>query len=267
MMSMNHYDFAIDTVRRAGEQLKAAAKEVIVSHKGSDVRDIVTDTDLAINAFLINEITSAFPEHRIYSEEGASSDEQSGPYEWVLDPIDGSANFSRGIPHFAICVGLLKDGVPVVGAVYNPVTDELFSFESGRGAFLNGASVEVSHIEAPDEAQGILIVGHQPPLWDWGAAVYRSFLEHLKKLKALGSSSLDLCFLAAGRADIVVYGTLTTRDVASAIGIVRAAGGEVYTIAGAPVELSSVRQTVIATASKALFESARPLLHSDLLPR
>lgn len=263
---MDYYDFAIDLVRRAGEQLKAAAKDVVVSHKGTDVRDIVTDTDLKINAFLISEIHAAFPEHRILSEEG-SDEERASEYVWMLDPIDGSSNFSRGIPHFAICVGLLKDGVPVVGAVYNPITDELFSFEEGRGAFLNGNPMQVSDITLPSEAQGILIVGHQAPLWDWGTAVYRSFLEHLSKLKGLGSSSLDLCFLAAGRADIVVYGTLTTQDIASAIGIVRAAGGEVYTIEGVPVQFSSTRQTVVATANKELFENARPLLHADLLPR
>lgn len=264
---MTHYDFAIELVRKAGEQLKVAAEHIVVSHKGGDVRDVVTDTDLKINAFLISEINGAFPEHHIYSEEGATSDAETGPYTWVLDPIDGSANFARGIPHFAICVGLLKNGVPVVGAVYNPITAELFSFEEGRGAFLNGNAIQTSAISEPGKAQGILVVGHQAPLWDWGAAVYRSFLEYLKKTKALGSSSLDLCFLAVGRADIVVYGTLTTQDIASAIGIVRAAGGEVYTIDGTPVALSTSRQTVVATATKELLEQSEKLLHADLLPR
>lgn len=265
--NMTHYDFAVDLVQQAGAQLKVFAKEIVVSHKGTDVRDVVSNADLALNTFLVDEIRHAFPDHRIHSEEGVSGDVQTSPYMWTIDPIDGSANFARSIPHFAICIGLLEDGVPIVGAVYNPVTDELFSFEAGRGAFLNGTPVQVSSINEPEEAQGILIVGHQAPLWDWGTAVYRSFLEHLKKLKAFGSSSLDLCFLAAGRADIVVYGTLTTQDIASAIGIVRAAGGEVYTAAGVPAAFSSVRQTIIATSSKELFEKVRPFLHVELLSR
>jgi myo-inositol-1(or 4)-monophosphatase len=263
---MIEYDFAIGAVRKAGDQLKAAAKDRIVSFKGDDVRDVVTDVDLSINAFLIGEIRHAFPEHQIYSEEGAADAAVTGSYVWTLDPIDGSANFARGIPHFAVCMGLLKDGVPVVGAVYNPITDELFSFAEGRGAFLNGAPIQASGLTEPNEAQGILIVGHQAHLWDWGTAVYRTFLERLKKMKALGSSSLDLCFLAAGRADIVVYGTLTTKDVASAIGIVRAAGGEVYTVDGRPVELTAKRQTIVATATKELFDNVRPFLHADMLP-
>lgn len=263
---MSEYDFAVNLVRTAGERLKIAAKEIVVSHKGTDVRDIVTNVDVEISELLVSEIRRAYPEHRVYSEEESGEETQASEYQWTIDPIDGSANFSRGIPHFAICIGLLKDGVPVVGAVYNPMTDELFSFEKGRGAFLNGESIQASSITEPAEAQSILIIGHQASLWDWGAAVFRSFIEHVKKNKAFGSSSLDLCFLAAGRADIVVYGTLTTQDVASAIGIVRAAGGEVYTPQGEPVTLSSKRQTIIATANRELFERVLPLLHADMVP-
>lgn len=262
---MNHYDFTVDLVQRAGEKLRAASQHIVTSHKGADVRDVVTNTDLEINTFLTTEIKQAYPDHRIYSEEGEGEGAES-EYEWTIDPIDGSANFSRGIPHFAICVGLLQNGVPIIGAVYNPITRELFSFEKGRGAFLNGLSIHASNVMQPGDAQSLLIVGHQAKLWDWGAAVYRSFIEHIKKNKALGSSSLDLCFLAAGRADIVVYGTLTTRDVACAIGIVRAAGGEVYTLDGTPTTLLSTRQTIVATATPELLANAKPLLHADLIP-
>ncbi len=263
---MSHYDFVVDLVTRAGQMLRTASESMLILQKGSDVRDVVTSTDLELNTFLTTEIGLAYPDHRLYSEEGEGT-EAASEYEWTIDPIDGSANFSRGIPHFAVCVGLLQNEMPIVGAVYNPITNELFSFEAGRGAFLNGTSIRVTSITEPSEAQSILVVGHQAPLWDWGAAVYRSFLEHMKKTKAFGSSALDLCFLAAGRADIVVYGTLTTRDVACAIGIVRAAGGEVYTLTGTPVALSATRQTSVATATLGLCKNATPLLHAEMLSR
>jgi myo-inositol-1(or 4)-monophosphatase len=257
-----YHDFAVALVQEAGKRLQNAA-HTVVSHK-ADERDIVTSTDLEINAYLIEQIHGAYPEHKIFSEEGNVAGASVSTFEWTLDPIDGSSNFARGIPHFAVCVGLLSDGVPVVGAIYNPITDEVFSFDS-RGAFLNGQPIHTSKVETPGEAQSLLVVGHQAPLWDWGAAVYRDFLEHMQKLKVLGSSSLDLCFLAAGRADIVVYGTMTTKDIAPAIGLVRAAGGEVYTLSGVPVELSAQRQTVVATANKQMFENSRTLLHAELL--
>ena len=264
----NYHDFSVNLVRKAGMLLLEARRGVIeVSHKGQDERDVVTKADLEVSAFLTEEILKAFPDHKVYSEEDAKAKEaQMSGFEWVLDPIDGTANFSRGIPHFAVCVGLLHDGVVIVGAVYNPVTNELFSFEKERGVFLNGASIKTSSVTDPSQAQGIIVVGHKASLWDWGAAVYREFLEHLKKLKALGSSSLDICFLAAGRADVVLYGTLSTRDIASAIGILRAAGGEIYTLSGEIATLSTKPQPLIATNNRELFEKLQPYLHADLLP-
>lgn len=268
------YDFAIELVRKAGKKLKSVRPSMSdISHKGEDIRDVVTNADIEINNFLISEIKKIFPEHAIYSEEGMSRTaldntevENKNEYKWVIDPIDGSSNFSRGIPHFAVCVGLLHNDVPIVGAVYNPITDELFSFEKDHGAFFNGEPMQVSQISDLKKAQSLLTVGHQTQLFDWGEAVYRSFLENIKKMKMLGSSSLDLCFLASGRADIVVYGTLTTLDVASSIGIVRASGGEVYTPEGNSVELSAKRQTIVATANPELLKLILPLLHTDLLP-
>jgi myo-inositol-1(or 4)-monophosphatase len=263
---MNEYDFTIKLVREAGARLKKASKTTFETmSKGGDERDVVTSVDLEINAFLVQEIKGAFPADRVSSEEGGGV-ENTNEREWALDPVDGSANFARAIPHFAVCIALLVEGVPTVGAVYNPITDELFSFERGKGAFLNGERISVSHITEPGKAQGIIVVGHQAPLWDWGTAVYRSFLEHLKKLKALGSSALDICFVAAGRADTVVYGTLTTRDCAAAIGILREAGGDIYTPRGETVVLSDTRQTIVVTANRALFDASIPLLHADMLP-
>ena len=266
---MNYHDFSVDLTRRAGALLLEARRSVIeVSYKGSDERDVVTKADLDISAFLTEEILKAFPDHKVYSEEDAKVTEaQMSGLEWVLDPIDGTANFSRGIPHFAVCAGLLHDGVAIAGAVYNPVTNELFSFEKEKGVFLNSTPIKTSSITEPNKAQGIIVVGHKAPLWDWGAAVYREFLEQLKKLKALGSSSLDICFLAAGRADVVVYGTLSTRDIAGAIGILRAAGGEIYTLSGEVATLSTKPQPLIATNNREMFERVKTLLHTDLLPK
>lgn len=263
---MNDYDFVVSLAREAGILLKGASKTAFETMtKGGDERDVVTSVDLEINAFLVQAITKSFPSDSVSSEEGGGV-ENVNKREWVLDPVDGSANFSRAIPHYAVCIALLYDGVPTVGAVYNPMTDELFSFEKGKGAFLNGERIHVSSVREPKKAQGIIIGGRQPALWDWSTAVYRSLLENLNKLKGFGSSALDLCFVASGRADIVVYSTLTVRDCAPAIGILREAGGEIYTPHGEIVELSDTRQAIVATANRELLDSAIPFLHADLLP-
>jgi len=268
MNIVNYRDFAIYLTKEAGKKLKNARnKKIEVSHKGEDIKDLITNIDIEINNFFLSEIKKAFPEHRIHSEEQNFPDlHKKSPYEWVLDPIDGTSNFSRNIPHFSTCVGLLYKEVPVSGAVYNPITDELFSFEKGKGSFLNDLAIHVSDIDKAIDAYTIFRIGHKKSLFKWGEKAQISFLASMKKVSNFGSSALDLCFLAAGRVDAVIYGTFTTRDVAAAIGILREAGGEIYTPAGQPALLSKKRQTIIATANKKLFEEIQPLSYLELLP-
>ena len=239
--------------------------------KGGNPRDIVTSVDTAVNNFLLEEIKKVFPGDGIYSEEGPSfaeameggGDSAQDQYLWVIDPIDGSSNFSRGIPHFSVCLGILKDGVPAAGAVYNPVTKELFSFKKGAGAFLNGKPIRVSAVAKLTEAQVVFSPGsRRPELWDWAAASYRKLLEHSLKRGMYGSSALDLCFIAAGRADAGVYGTLSTLDVAAAFGILYEAGGAACGADGQPVVLSTASQKVFMGNSPAMAEAVRSLLES-----
>lgn len=242
--------------------LRAREAGFAVMSKGGNARDIVTSVDHEVNAFIISAIKKEFPAHRIYSEEGGGlstgDDEQ-----WVIDPIDGSSNFSRGIPHFSVCLGLLKGGVPVVGAVYNPVTKELFSFKKGGGAFLNDKTIRVSAVSELGKAQVVFSPGsRKSELWDWAADSYRKLLEHSSKRGMYGSSALDLCFIAAGRADVGVYGTLSTLDIAAALGILYEAGGATCNALGGPLELSAESQKVYMGNSPATAEQIRSLLEN-----
>lgn len=258
---MDPYDFAVQKVVEAGEMLLHARDAGFeVATKSGNMRDIVTSVDHEINDFLIFAIKKEFPSHRIYSEEGGGL-ETGSDEQWVIDPIDGSSNFSRGIPHFSVCIGMLKDGVPVVGAVYNPVTKESFSFKKGSGAFLNGNPIRVSGVSELNKAQVIFSPGsRKPEMWDWAAASYRKLLEHSKKRGMYGSSALDLCFIATGRVDAGVYGTLSTLDIAAAIGILYEAGGATCNAQGQPVALSAESQKVFMGNSSAMAEEIRTLL-------
>lgn len=266
---MNHHEFAIHLAREAGKRIMTMREsEMEVSHKGTDRRDLVTNVDQVIGEFLVSEISRTFPSHAVYSEEDSASHKAStNEYEWTVDPIDGTSNFVRDIPIFAVCIGLLHDGVPVLGAIYNPVTNELFSFERGRGAFLNEKPITVSLITEARDAYSLLRIGRNEALANWGVETQRSFLKSLKKVGNLGSSALDLAYIAAARVEVVVYGTMTTRDISVALGMVRAAGGEVYSPNGEPVTISDKPQPIIATANKVLFDQVLPLIHTELLPR
>lgn len=260
--------FAEQIVRKAGARAKEALRgELVVSHKGGDPRDPVTQVDLELSALLAREIHAAYPEHRVYSEEDTGGEHaRLQGFEWVLDPIDGTGNFSHKIPHFSVCAALLQDGDPLAGAVYNPMTDELFSFDTG-GAFLNGLPSRVSKVTEPGDAQVLYMGDRREPMWEWNVEVYRDLGKYFNKRKALGSANLDLAFLAAGRAEVVIYGAFSMPDGAAGVGLVRAAGGEVYSVrTGKPLEKSVEREVIVAVANEALYKRIQPYLHRELLP-
>lgn len=251
---MDYQQFIISTIKKAGEVLLAHYDESYsVSIKGGDPRDIVTEIDLKINDFLTDEIKKKYPGQVIYSEEIGSGIEKSGSL-WTLDPIDGTANFARRIPHFAISMGLIENGFPLAGAVFNPITNELFSFEKSRGAFLNQRPIRVSAISDLSSACIFMLTGKKRELRDWGAALYRKLLDRANKTRNFGSSALDVCFVAAGRIEGVIYGQLTTLDVAPAIGILLEAGGKITDEIGRPLRFSSEPSKIVASNGTALHE-------------
>jgi myo-inositol-1(or 4)-monophosphatase len=247
------YKFIIKTIREAGELILSLREEKFeVSFKNDDVRDLVTSVDLAVNDFLDKKIHSLYAGEIIISEETKNQTVIPDSF-WSIDPIDGTSNFARNIPHFATCITYIEKGEPVVGAVFNPVTNELFSFQKGRGVFLNNKKIAVSDVSKLSNASVLLHIGRKESLLEWGINLQRKFTRSAKKNASFCSSALDLCFLAAGRVDAVVYGTLTTRDVAVALAMIRKAGGEIYTLDGNPAQLSSEPQTIVATSSRKLF--------------
>lgn len=245
---MTRYDFIVRIVREAGEVLcRARNGGFKTMSKGGDPRNVVTAVDFIVNDFIIGKIKESYPEDAIYSEEGGASEASTNI--WAIDPIDGSSNFSRGIPHFAICIAFLQNGIPEVGAVYNPITNELFSFKKGGGAFLNDSPIHVSTETGLKNSFVLLHAGSSPDLWDWGGVAYRRLLENAKKTSNLAGSALDACFVAAGRIEANVYGLLTTMDIASAIGILLEAGGRVVNDKGELITFSTEPQKVVMSNS------------------
>jgi myo-inositol-1(or 4)-monophosphatase len=256
---MDRPTFASSTALEAGRLvLTMRDKNLEVGHKGDDLRDLVTNIDLAVDAFVRQKIQGAFPGETVYSEEDAGEKWGAEAY-WSVDPIDGTANFARSIPHFATVISYVERGQVVAGAIYNPVTRELWHVEHSAGASLNTKPIRVNDTVRLEDAYVLLQIGRREETWDWGLRLKRAFLARAKKSLTLGSSALDLAFLASGRVDAVVYGAMTTTDIAGAIALVREAGGEVYDMDGHPVVLRDVPQQIIATASRALFDEMRAL--------
>lgn len=257
---MDFYSFMIETIKAAGELLLLSrSKGFDTTTKNGDSRDSLTSVDKVLENFIIQKIKKKFTEHSIYSEEGAGF-ETGGEYKWTIDPIDGTANFSRGIPHYAVCLGLLKNNQAIVGAVYNPVTRELFSFERGRGSFLNEVPIEVSSIEELKDAHVFFHAGRKDKDREWGGESYKQLLKNAKKTSNLASSSLDTCFVAAGRIEANIYGTLSVLDIAPAIGILKEAGGVIANSDGNYPKLNATPQRIYMACNKKILDSLRNLL-------
>lgn len=255
-MRDKRYRFIISTIKDAGVLLEKA-RDIKISSKNNDYRDIVTNVDIEVSEFISNAIKKSFGSEVVYSEEAPLVDITSGSF-WSIDPIDGTASFARGIPHFAIVIVYIEKGMPVVGAIYNPKTLELFSFQKGKGAFLNDEPVSVSKIRKLSQAHIFLRVGRDQTLWDWGANTYKFLLGHANKTANFGSAALDMCYVGAGRIEASIYGNVTVIDVSAAIGFVREAGGIVVGLDGTDVKhISLDKKTVLAVNNTKILSELR----------
>ena len=134
-----------DLARQAGAVLRDGFGRVThVEHKGAT--DLVTDYDRRSEALIVAALRARFPDHAVLAEEGGASggDGSSGGYRWLVDPLDGTTNFAHGLPTFAVSIALTLDNRPIIGVVYDPMREEMFAAEAGKGATLNGAAIRVS---------------------------------------------------------------------------------------------------------------------------
>lgn len=195
--------------------------------------NLVTDADHAAEQCIIDHIRGHFPTHRTLAEERGVEADAPSRYRWIIDPLDGTTNFAHGFPVYAISVGVEFDGEVLAGVVYDPTRDELFTGAAGRGAFLNGRPIAVSHTAQLDAA--LTVTGFAYDIRDTS----NNNLDHFSRfaLKAqgvrrTGSAALDLCYVAAGRFDGFWEVKLSPWDMAGGVVIVREAGGRITDLRG-----------------------------------
>jgi myo-inositol-1(or 4)-monophosphatase len=219
--------FAKNLAKQAGEYAYEKQRSVEVRHKNDDVRDLVTNVDFEIDEMLQKAILEKYPDHSIHSEESKGI-KQGTEFLWALDPIDGTSNYSRGIPHYATAVSVMKDNEVIVGAVYNPTTDECFAVDPEGNATLNGEPIRVSKVTKLKKAGVNFHPGRKEEHREWAGKLKVFLLGAAQKSSNFCASALDVCFVAAGRTDVLIYGTFTAIDVIGSLQILRAAGGEIY---------------------------------------
>ena len=225
---------AIEAVIRAGRtQLERLGTDLRVDKKGAI--DLVTEIDIRIEREFRAMIADRFPDHAVLGEEFASTgDREAAPrYCWVFDPVDGTTNYAHGLPIFCSSLALEIDGEIVVGAIYDPTREELFTAERGQGAWLNGRPLRVSVEDTLLDS--LLVTGFHYGIQrdpEELVSLFREFLTKVRAVRRLGSAALDLCYVAAGRFDGYWESKIQPWDVAAGGLIVQEAGGRVTTIRG-----------------------------------
>ena len=205
-----------------------------VSYKLKGRANLLTEADLASQEKVIGLIRKAFPEDGFMAEESAAEERPNGRL-WIIDPLDGTTNYAHGFPAAAVSIGFSEKGVVKAGGVYDPFRKELFLAELGRGAFLNGSRLDVSSVPAVSKA--LLVTGFaydRAERAEFYCGFFAEFMKLSHDVRRMGSASLDMCWLAAGRTDGYWEFGLKPWDVAAGKLIVEEAGGKITDFSGKP---------------------------------
>lgn len=222
---------------KAGEILRESyGKSLKIDYKGEI--DLVTDVDRRSEAFLITEISRRFPNDSIIAEESGES-QNRGCCRWYIDPLDGTINYAHSLPFFAVSIGYAHNGRIRLGAVYDPVHDELFGAASGQGAHCNGEPITVSNQRHLDHS--LVVTGFPYDIRTRpmnNLELFERFSMRTLGVRRMGSAALDLCYVACGRFDGFWEVALNAWDIAAGGLIASEAGALVTRLTGEPDYLS-----------------------------
>jgi myo-inositol-1(or 4)-monophosphatase len=235
-------NFAIDMAREAGGLLMQKLGAAKVSNKG-DI-DLVTEADLASENLIIERIRSYHPQHGILAEESGEAVLVGGKrseWKWIIDPLDGTTNYAHGYPCFCVSIALEHEGVLEVGVVYDPVRDEMFAAERGRGATLNDRPIRVSEVEDLKDAMvctGFPYNVRERPNF---TRDFANFTMAAQAVRRDGSAALDLAYVACGRFDGFWEDGLSPWDIAAGKLLIEEARGKVTNFDNEPLSIYTLK--------------------------
>lgn len=240
-------DIATEAALAAGAVLQGYLGKVedAITEKGRP-GDLVTVADKASEEVILQALHRHLPYHSILSEESGQLGNQETEFLWAIDPLDGTTNFAHQYPFFAVSIGLLINGIPQVGVIYNPFHNELFCAAQGLGATCNRRPIKVSNTS--ELSKSLLVSGFAYDRRETSDHNYAEFchLTHLTQgVRRSGAASLDLAYVACGRLDGYWERGLSPWDIAAGIIILREAGGKVTAYDRTPIQLKSGR--ILAT--------------------
>lgn len=244
---MNKYlETAIETALKAGRYLRRRFKAPKhVEYKGEI--DLVTDSDIGAEEIIIESLGKAYPGHEILAEETRNIGQKSKKgYRWIIDPIDGTTNFAHGYPLFAVSIALEYNGIVTLGVAYNPLLNEIFTAQAGRGTYLNGRKIHVSATKTL--SRSLLATGFPYDIRQDSKTnldYFGRFQLKAQNIRRDGSAVLNLCYTACGRLDGFWELKLKPWDTASGHLLVKEAGGMVTDFSGRRYNIN--KKEILAT--------------------
>ena len=218
-------DAAVEAAHAAGDLLRRNFEQPL--HVNShEAHDIKLEVDVKTQDLITDLLLQKFPEHALYGEEGIVGD-QTAEYQWVVDPLDGTVNYFYRIPHFCTSIALRCRREIIVGVIYDPIRDEMWTAQKGRPPLLNGKEFRVSARTALAEA--VLSIGFSKTNATIDAALplLQDMVRRVRKCRMMGSAALDMAYVACGRFDAYVERSISLWDVAAGCLLVECAGGRI----------------------------------------
>lgn len=229
-------DAACEVARDAGKILLEYFGETTSSYK--EDKTIVTEADYESEEYIINNLKKQFPDYSFLSEEAGRKEGESD-YTWVIDPLDGTTNYSIGNPFFNVCIALCKGTEILTGVVYYPPQDELFYAEKGKGAYLNGEMIKVSDRDDIKESVHSFCHPGDEKTTRRMFEIFQSMKLINSKVRQIGSAALELSFVACGRLDSFMMLNINRWDVAAGALLVDEAAGQITDFEGDKFDLGS----------------------------
>ncbi len=251
---MNLLDFTIQTAKKAGDLILKESKNKLLIETKSNANDLVTNVDKASEALIIKEIKKKYPDHAIMAEESTFLSDKnaqnlgSSKYIWIIDPIDGTTNFTRNIPFYAVSIGVFKlskaessdnydylEGELQIGVVHAPALNQTFYAEKGKGAYKDGEKISVSKVKTLSDS--IFATGFPYKNGEINLPYFDKMARNTRGGRRLGAASLDMAYVASGYLDLFWEFGLKAWDVAAGALIIEEAGGTVSDTNGNLIDL------------------------------
>lgn len=262
---VSHFDKVLESTfageRRVAIEAGLTAGDLVMSHfrqpqsvQYKSGKDFTTEIDAQSETLIKELIGQYFPSHGFLGEEQGVSGQMN--YQWIIDPIDGTFNYTFGLPYFAVSIALVHDGIPLVGVVYDPCHGELFFAQRGGGAWMNTRAVRTSDRKKLEDAIVCLDFSYDVDERMESLDRIRGLVPYIRSFRVLGSAALGLVYVACGRLDVFFHQELKPWDWAAAALIVQEAGGRLTGIHGREQRTVTGSQDVLATNG---------LVHDELL--